>query len=808
VLYDPSLLSISGASLAPGMPSDWSITTNLVTNGIFKITISGVTTLSAGARDLISLNASVPSNAPYGHSEAIRFQNLSVNGGFIPARADSAIHKAAYFGDASGNGSLDGFDSSLISRVVVALDSGFDRANLTDPVIVADVNSNGVVDGLDAAWVAMKSLLPSSRPEIPNLPPPPVAVFSGVDPTFAMPTDVPASPGGSALTSLSVTDSAAGLIGFNINVDYSTSLLDIDGGDPFGSDDITMGSLFTSAGGWSMLVLAQDGLGHIGLSFYRTEPMTGGTGSIADINFHIPLSAPSATATLDVNGVAGSENGLIYTYVDGSIIVNGGTPQIHGTAGDDSFYIRHSGSGDMIEVYNGTSSAGIQVYSAPANSLSSLNFNTGAGNDRLIVDLVNGTPIPSGGLSYDAGADTDALTVIGAGSGAGAYVPAIPAGSGNFNAAGSAIAFTGVEPITASNFASLSITTPSSADVISIDSPAPGQNRISGTSGGTSFPSLTFFDIGQATLDTSANDAAGGGDDSITITSGIVASGLDALLVKAGGGTNVLAIQNGAVPLRAVDGENLNVSVHNDAVLNLAGSQRLRSLELDDIARASVGPNNNIRVGTLTISAGATMDVGTGELLIDDGASFSTIRSYIRNARNTGLSGLWSGNGLTSSFTAANPGRLSVASVVNASGVFVRAALIGDLNLDNSVSIADFLALAGSFNSASTWATGDLNYDDITTIADFLTLAGNFGQTYSGLIAPVQAFAAASVSIVADAEEEVVTTTSTTIAPETRRVEKKTGPSKKVVKKTMKKAHSRASRHHRPTARIGLSRRP
>src|SRR5436305_14398034 len=34
-------------------------------------------------------------------------------------------------------------------------------------------------------------------------------------------------------------------------------------------------------------------------------------------------------------------------------------------------------------------------------------------------------------------------------------------------------------------------TTPGDADVITIDSPGPGQNRISGTSGGTPFPSIT-----------------------------------------------------------------------------------------------------------------------------------------------------------------------------------------------------------------------------------------------------------------------------------------------------------------------------
>jgi autotransporter-associated beta strand protein len=66
--------------------------------------------------------------------------------------------------------------------------------------------------------------------------------------------------------------------------------------------------------------------------------------------------------------------------------------------------------------------------------------------------------------------------------------------------------------------------------------------------------------------------------------------------------------------------------------------------------------------------------------------------------------------------------------------VVVRATRVGDVNLDGSVTIADFLGLAGNFNlmGTATWQEGDLNYDRNVTIADFLALAGNFNSSYSG----------------------------------------------------------------------------
>src|SRR5207245_9999101 len=174
-------------------------------------------------------------------------------------------------------------------------------------------------------------------------------------------------------------------------------------------------------------------------------------------------------------------------------------------------------------------------------------------------------------------------------------------------------------------------------------------------------------------------------------------------------------------------------------------------------------------------------------------AIFSAIRSYIRNARNHGSGGSWSGNGLGSSYVAANSANLAVASVLNGGTIHIEPALIGDLNLDHQVSISDFIDLAANFNGSGVWATGDLNYDDSTTISDFIDLASHFGQTYTPPSTP--AFAAASESIVASTAPAAETITSTT--------ETSSSPAKGA-----KKTHSRrVVRHHRPgRARPGISR--
>ena len=101
------------------------------------------------------------------------------------------------------------------------------------------------------------------------------------------------------------------------------------------------------------------------------------------------------------------------------------------------------------------------------------------------------------------------------------------------------------------------------------------------------------------------------------------------------------------------------------------------------------------------------------------------------------------GDGVYDSGLSYHPGSaIGVAVLNDAHGermVMVRTTRDGDLNLDGSVSISDFLALASNFNTSDaglTWQEGDLNGDHSVTISDFLELASNFGGSYSGNAVP------------------------------------------------------------------------
>jgi hypothetical protein len=88
-----------------------------------------------------------------------------------------------------------------------------------------------------------------------------------------------------------------------------------------------------------------------------------------------------------------------------------------------------------------------------------------------------------------------------------------------------------------------------------------------------------------------------------------------------------------------------------------------------------------------------------------------------------------------------NSMRIGIAQMADAHGdqhLFMRPTVIGDLNLDGSVSIADFIELAAHFNQTSArWQDGDVNYDNTVSVADFLELAANFNTNYSGEIFPI-----------------------------------------------------------------------
>jgi hypothetical protein len=114
------------------------------------------------------------------------------------------------------------------------------------------------------------------------------------------------------------------------------------------------------------------------------------------------------------------------------------------------------------------------------------------------------------------------------------------------------------------------------------------------------------------------------------------------------------------------------------------------------------------------------------------------IRAYlsalIKNAKDN------PGDGIYDSGMAGGNNQIGVGLATDAHGdqyILMRPTRIGDLNLDGSVTIADFIELASHFNQSGLWSDGDVNFDGMVTIADFIDLGANFNQNYSGESFPI-----------------------------------------------------------------------
>ncbi len=217
-----------------------------------------------------------------------------------------------------------------------------------------------------------------------------------------------------------------------------------------------------------------------------------------------------------------------------------------------------------IEIFS--NNANQVVASAPLASLTSIGiFGSDESDDLLTVDF----SVPfwlNDGITFDGGSGWyDSLVFIGA-DGIIADYTALGADAGMLALRGDAdgtpvttfVQFTGLEPVTISGVSAYTFrtddtsalfpgTTPENltgVDEVVIDSPALGQNRIRGTSGGVAFEAVTFFDVASVTVDLGANDVPGGDADSLTISSpGLVASGLQNLSVKTGAGVDIVSVE-------------------------------------------------------------------------------------------------------------------------------------------------------------------------------------------------------------------------------------------------------------------------
>jgi hypothetical protein len=175
---------------------------------------------------------------------------------------------------------------------------------------------------------------------------------------------------------------------------------------------------------------------------------------------------------------------------------------------------------------------------------------------------------------------------------------------------------------------------------------------------------------------------------------------------------------------------NLDVTVSgasgiNPSLITLNSSQDLRDLK---VAYSDPGPQ------AVDLNSTAT-EVHALRIYPDN---LAETKAALQGAIQIGRAG---GDGIIDSGLHAGAA-IGIATLTDAFGdgyILIRPTRVGDLNLDGSVTISDFIDLASNFNSVGGWQDGDLNGDALVTISDFIDLASNFNTSYAGGSLPISA---------------------------------------------------------------------
>ncbi len=478
------------------------------------------------------------------------------------------------------------------------------------------------------------------------------------------------------------------------------------------------------------------------------------TATAISIDANGPTSTPGDTLELDLLGVSnpefittGPRSGRLrstshqtvsFQDIEDTSAVNGQflplevdlrDPSLPGNNGvPDTIIIRRQAApqNDKLEVViREGSGPEVVFYVADFNSLSELIVTGSNDDDLLIVDFVNGNPIPgpasliSSGtnLVFNAGEpgtanENDQLRIIGDSGtsvSAGRYTPdSTTFGSGEHlltlaNGETRAITFTGLEPTEVSNIPTYSLVTPNSADELTVDAATGSAGRaalaVTGTSGGVAIESLTVFQVGDLTIDSSEHDATGSGNDRITLQGGLddgvdLADGLANLTLLFG--------ESGAT-----DADLLRI----DAAVDVLGSVLFREAEFV-VLNANVEAAMSLTLETVEVG----VDVGPGvQLVAEAGDLRASAAGGVASINLVGANGnLFAAGGrieLTQIRDRGAPSQLQVESGTDAvlAGVDIQGAL--DIKLDTGQEDVSTLTSgdlrAGSISVAGSSALND-----------------------------------------------------------------------------------------------------
>ncbi|NQV26965.1 MAG: VCBS repeat-containing protein, partial [Rhodopirellula sp.] len=242
--YDSSLLDVTGfIPTVAGLLADFNVDT-----GALAISKPTEFTSETGPLTLGYFTASVPDTAIYTSKQVILISGLrvfddSVSTTSVPSVADSAIHVAAFPGDANASRSYNSPDTTLTLRQSTVRIDGLTLYPLADPALISDVTFDSSILANDAT-VVQRLITNTEVPVIPDLPsgidPLPAR---GADPILSIPRNLTARLGQTITLpiQLEVTEAAGITIsGLDVAISYDAN--------QFSVGNVRVGSLLTDNG--------------------------------------------------------------------------------------------------------------------------------------------------------------------------------------------------------------------------------------------------------------------------------------------------------------------------------------------------------------------------------------------------------------------------------------------------------------------------------------------------------------------------------------------------------------------------------
>lgn len=202
------------------------------------------------------------------------------------------------------------------------------------------------------------------------------------------------------------------------------------------------------------------------------------------------------------------------------------------------------------------------VWSDQLSRVSSLTINGSGDDDNIIIAGDFDVDITLNGRT-----GFDSFEYIGDGIDDAFYTPdATSPGAGVVVVGVDNITFSNFEPMTVSNLASYTLTTPAGVDNVLVQTgPSTGRMTVSGTNDGLPFESVTFFDITTFTIDVGANDGGNPINDIVTLDAPIPAEGLTTFAIVGGSGSADRIVYTGT-------NLNDNFQVDADGTIRLSNS--------------------------------------------------------------------------------------------------------------------------------------------------------------------------------------------------------------------------------------------